>query len=326
MKSQRAWIGSWVDLPKLAVLTTEGDKDDSSSFTNPSIIDIESSACQTLWRVDLPQLTTVLLTNTAFLNQKKVTAKSRSLGFRSFIDAGALARYFKSGLPFFRNGNFIIWCSVYCDKYRVDGDYVKTVTAHELPYYSIRHKPSERDCSVSKRTLNSKTNTPPRKVNWNILDAEKLILEANLHTERKRQLHIIRRIIIRQALCVGIKHKLDVLLPRTIASRNLDGVTHQLYNLTPLCLHYARTAFHHEWLHITPIINSHPWIRFGRYLRKCPWWPCCTGPLWSFPKCSRASEDSQNRDGRRCAPQERSPCCSTPHTCFQSNTAHKSPS
>lgn len=107
-------------------------------------------------------------------------------------------------------------------------------------------KPSERNCSVSKRTLNSKTNTPPRKVNWNILDAEKLILEANLHTERKRQLHIIRRIIIRQALCVGIKHKLDVLLPRTIASRNLDGVTHQLYNLTPLCLHYARTAFHRE--------------------------------------------------------------------------------
>ena len=100
--------------------------------------------------------------------------------------------------------------------------------------------------ALSKRTLNSKTNTPPRKVNWNILDAEKLILEANLHTERKRQLHIIRRIIIRQALCVGIKHKLDVLLPRTIASRNLDGVTHQLYDLTPLCLYYARTAFHRE--------------------------------------------------------------------------------
>ena len=195
-------------------------------------------------------------------------------------------------------------------------------TCESLPL----QKPSERDCSVSKRTLNSKTNTPPRKVNWNILDAEKLILEANLHTERKRQLHIIRRIIIRQALCAGIKHKLDVLLPRTIASRNLDGVTHQLYDLTPLCLYYARTAFHREWLHITPIINSHPWIRFGRYLRKCSWWPCCTGPLWSFPKCSRASEDSQSRDGRRCAPQERSPCCSTPHICFQANTAHKSPS
>ena len=114
-------------------------------------------------------------------------------------------------------------------------------TCESLPL----QKPSERDCSVSKRTPTT-TNTPPRKVNWNILDAEKLILEANLHTERKRQLHIIRRIIIRQALCVGIKHKLDVLLPRTITSRNLDGVTHQLYNLTPLCLYYARTAFHRE--------------------------------------------------------------------------------
>ena len=163
MKSEIVYNGSWIDLSKLAVLTTEGDTDDNSSFTNPNIIDIESSTYWATWWIDLPKLTTVILTKSAFKNQKEVTTKSRSVGFRSFIDIGVLARYFKSGLPFFQNGNFIIWFSVYCDKYRVDGDYVKTGTAHKPPYYGIRQKPSEHDCSVWDKTPIQQT---PHHVKW----------------------------------------------------------------------------------------------------------------------------------------------------------------
>ena len=92
MKSRKAIIGSWIDLPRLAVFTAEGDE--SNSFTNLNIIDLEGSACQTLWRVDLPLLTTVVLTNSAFKCQKRVTVRSRSVWLPSFIDAGVLARYF----------------------------------------------------------------------------------------------------------------------------------------------------------------------------------------------------------------------------------------
>ena len=60
----------------LTTLTTVGEEDKYSSFTNPQFITFEGSLIPTHSQSDLPRLTNVYLTKKAFGFKKKVTTNS----------------------------------------------------------------------------------------------------------------------------------------------------------------------------------------------------------------------------------------------------------
>ena len=81
----------------LTTLTTVGEEDQNSSFTNPQYITFEGSLFHTHWQSDLPRLTNVYLTKKAFGWKKKVTTNSLSSFLTSQLDiTPALQKYLDS--------------------------------------------------------------------------------------------------------------------------------------------------------------------------------------------------------------------------------------
>ena len=62
----------------LTTLTTKGEEDQDSSFRNPQYITLEGPLIPIHSQSDLPRLTNVYLTKTAFCHKKKVTTNSLS--------------------------------------------------------------------------------------------------------------------------------------------------------------------------------------------------------------------------------------------------------
>ena len=81
----------------LTTLTTVGEEDKYSSFTNPQFITFEGSLIPTHSQSDLPRLTNVYLTKKAFGFKKKVTTNSLSSSPSSQLDISpALQEYLNS--------------------------------------------------------------------------------------------------------------------------------------------------------------------------------------------------------------------------------------